>query len=68
MLVGDDQPDPGQAAFLQGAQEAAPKHLVLGVADVDAEHLPAAGGGDPGRDHDGHRGDLPAGAVRRTCR
>ena len=43
VLVGDDQPHPGQAALLQGAQEAAPEHLVLGVADVEAEDLPAAG-------------------------
>jgi hypothetical protein len=59
MLVGDDQPDPGQPALAQGAQEAAPEHLVFGVADVTAENLPAAVGGHPGRhDHD-HRGDLP---------
>jgi hypothetical protein len=32
------------------------------VADVDAEDLPAAGGGDPGGDHDGHRGDLSGAA------
>ena len=41
VLVGDDQPHPGQAALLQRGQEAAPEHLVLAVADVEAEDLPA---------------------------
>jgi hypothetical protein len=51
-----------QAAFLQGAQEAAPKHLIFGITDIDAQDFPAAGGGDSGGDHDGHAGHLPAGA------
>jgi hypothetical protein len=34
-------------------QEAPPEHLVLGVADVETEDLPAAVGGDTGGDHDG---------------
>ena len=54
VLVGDHQLDPVQAALLQRAQEAAPEHLVFGVADVDAQDFPAAVGGDPGGDHDGH--------------
>ena len=58
VLVGDDQPHPGQAALLRRGQEAAPEHLVLAVADVEAEDLPGAVGGDPGGDHDGHRHDL----------
>jgi hypothetical protein len=58
VLVGDDESDPGQAPFLQAAEEAAPEHFVFAVADVDPEDLPAAGGGDPGGDHDGHRRDL----------
>ena len=58
MLVGDDQPHPAQTALFQGAQESAPKHLVFGVADIDAEYLAAAGRRDPGRHDDGHRGDL----------
>jgi hypothetical protein len=54
VLVGDDQLHPGQATLLQGAQKPAPKHLVLRIADVDAEDLPAAAGGHPGGHHDGH--------------
>ena len=42
VLVGDHQLGALEAAFLQGAQEAAPKHLVFGVADIDAQHLAAA--------------------------
>lgn len=60
MLVGDDQPDTVQTALLQGPEEPAPEHFVFGVADVQAEDLPAAVGGDRGRDDDSHRGDLPA--------
>ena len=60
VLVGDDQPDAVQATLFQGAEEPAPKHLVLGVADIQAEDLPATVGGDRGGDDDGHRGDLPA--------
>ena len=41
VLVRDHQPDPAQAAFPQGPQERPPEHLVLGVADVQAEDLPA---------------------------
>jgi hypothetical protein len=36
VLVGDHQLDPGQATLLQVGEEAAPEHLVLGVADVEA--------------------------------
>ena len=66
VLVGDDQLHPAQARVPRLRRNAAPEHFVLGVADVDAEDLPAAGGGDPGRDHDGHRGDLRR--CRRTWR
>ena len=62
VLVGDDQPHPGQPTLLQRAQERPPKHLVLRIADIDAEDLSAAAGGDAGRDHRGHRGDLAAAA------
>ena len=51
--VGDDQLHPGQAAGLQRSQERGPERAVLAVADVEAEHLAAAVGGDAGRDHDG---------------
>ena len=54
VLVGDDQPHTAQAAALQSRQEAAPEHLVLAVAHVQAQHFPPALGGDPGRDHDRH--------------
>ena len=63
MLVGDHQAHPGQAALLQPGQEAPPEHLVLAVADVQAEDLPATVGGDAGGDHDGlghHHGVLGA--------
>src|SRR5215207_5547482 len=62
VLVGNHQLGAVQAAFLQGAQEAAPKHLILGVAHIDAQDFPAAGGGDSGGDYDSQAGDLPAGA------
>ena len=42
VLVGDDQLHPGQAALLEAEQEAAPERLVLAVADVEAEDLPAS--------------------------
>ena len=61
MLVGDDQPDPAQAALLQAGQERPPEHLVLAVTDVQAEDLAAAVGGDTGGDHDGLGGHLTAG-------
>ena len=64
VLVGDDQPDPGQAALLQPGQERPPEHLVLAVADVQAEDLAAPVGGDAGGDHDGLGGDLPSGGAR----
>ena len=37
--VGDDQAHPGEATILEAAQERGPEHFVLGVADIDAEHL-----------------------------
>ena len=60
VLVGDDQADTAQAALAQGLEEAAPEHLVFGVADVQAEDLAVALGRDPGGDHHRHRGDLAA--------
>ena len=61
--VGDDQLHPAQAAGLQRAQERGPERPVLGVADVEAEDLTAAVGGDAGGDH--HRlGHHPAGCTR----
>jgi hypothetical protein len=53
VLLGDCQPHPAKAAFLQPGQECPPEHLVLAVADVPAEDLPAAVGGDRGGDHHG---------------
>ena len=64
VLVGGDQLDPGQAALLQGAQEAAPEHLVLRIADVAAQHLPAPSSGDPGATTTTIEATCP---VRRTC-
>ena len=67
VLVGDHQPHPGQPAALQAVRNAAPEHLVLAVADVESEDLPAAVGGDPGGDHD-RLGDHLARPRLRTCR
>ena len=63
VLVADDQPHPAQAALLQRGQEAAPEHLVLAVADVEAEDLPDAVGGDPGGHHHRHRHHLGGGVA-----
>jgi len=63
VLVGDDQPHPGQAAPLEGGQEAAPEHLVLAVAHVQAQHLTPAVGGDAGGDDHGHRHHLGGGVA-----
>ena len=52
VVVGDHQLHPGQAAGSQRPQERGPEGAVLGVADVDAEDLAVAGGGDTGGDHD----------------
>ena len=41
---------PVEAAGAQALQERGPERAVLGVADVDAEHLAVAGRGDPGGD------------------
>ena len=43
MRVRDDELDAAQAALDQAAQEAAPERLGLGLADVEADHLPVAG-------------------------
>ena len=59
MGVGDDQLHPVQAAGLQRPQERGPERAVLGVADVEAEHLPVPVGADRGGHHDG-LGDDPA--------
>ena len=40
--VGDAQPDAGQAAGAQRAQELAPEALGLALADLEAEHLAPA--------------------------
>jgi hypothetical protein len=51
MGIGDTQPDPVQAPGPQRAQEVAPEALGLGLAHVQAEHLPAARGVDAVGDH-----------------
>jgi len=51
MLVGDHQPDPGQAPSAQVGQKCPPERLLLAVAHGQAEDLPATGGRDPGRHH-----------------
>ena len=52
MRIGDDQLHASQPAGLQRAQEPGPKHLVLTVADIEAEDFAASIGGDTERDHD----------------
>src|SRR5215210_6611134 len=61
---------PRRRAGLQVGQECPPERLLLAVPDGQAEHLAAAGGGDPGGDHDrlghhlpGHVSPPSAGAV-----
>lgn len=66
---GDHQPNPAQTARLQRPEERRPERLGLGVADVEAEDLPGAVGGDADRHDDRLGDDLPpdAGlAVRRV--
>jgi hypothetical protein len=45
----------------QGGQEAAPEHFVLALAHVQAQHFPAAVGGDPGHLAMGRRSGPEAG-------
>ena len=59
VLVGDHQPDPGQAPSTQVGQKRPPERLLLAVADGQAEDLPTSGGGDPGRHHHGLGYHLP---------
>jgi hypothetical protein len=63
--VGDDQLHPGQPAGLERAQERGPEGAVLAVADVQAQHLPAAVGGHAGGDDDraGNHAGLEVGGV-----
>ena len=49
--VGDAQPDSGQPAGAQAAEELAPERRGLGLADVDADDLAAAGLMDCVGDH-----------------
>ena len=51
--VGDDEAHPAEATVLEAAQECGPEHLVLGVADIDAEHLAVTVHGDAGGHDDG---------------
>ena len=44
-------------------REAAPERFVLAVADIAAEDLPGAVGGDAGRHDHGHRHDLAGGVA-----
>ena len=58
VLVRDDQLHAGEAPGAQGAQEATPEGLVFGVADVEAQDLPAPVGSDPGGDDHGLGGHV----------
>ncbi len=52
MGIGDRELDPDQPAPHQAAQKVAPKGLRFGLADVEADHLAAAGLVDAIGDHD----------------
>ena len=62
VLVGDDEPDPGQAAALEVGEELAPEHLILAVTHIHTEDLAAALSGHTGGDHDRFGGDQAAAA------
>ena len=49
--IGDNQLHPTQPAGLERAQERGPERPVLGVADIEAQHLTPPVGGDTGGDH-----------------
>lgn len=52
MGVGDHEFHSAQTALDEIAEELAPEHLVLRVADIDTEHLAVAVGSQAGGDHD----------------
>ncbi len=58
MLVRNDQAHTAEPSGAQGPQEAAPEHLVFGVADVEAQDLSVPVGADPRGDDDGLGGDV----------
>ena len=58
MGIGDDQPDPAQAAAGEATQELDPECLRLAVADGHAEHLAPAVGVDADGDDDRDRDDV----------
>ena len=69
VLVRDHQAHAGEPPALQGTQELTPEGLVFGVADLDAQYLPASVLGDAGGDDHGFGGHLVVGAhvqVRRV--
>jgi len=66
VLIGDDEFHAAEAALAQALEEAAPEHLVLGVADVDAEHLTFTGSGDAVAI--ATASDVTCDAALRTCR
>jgi hypothetical protein len=54
VLIGNHQLHTAEPTRLQRAQELAPEHFFVGVADVAAQDLAGAVGGDAGGDDDGH--------------
>ncbi len=58
VLIGDHEAQATKAAQAQRREEPALEHLILGVADIDAEHLALPDSSDPCGDHDGHRRHL----------
>ncbi len=55
--VGDHQADAGEAAVGEVGEELAPERLVLGVADIEPEHLTVSVSSQSGGDHDRFRHD-----------
>jgi hypothetical protein len=64
--VGHDQLDPVQPTGAQRPQEATPEGFGLGLAHVDADHLPASGRMDPVGDHQGLMADPARSRTRST--
>ena len=62
VLVRDDEAHAGEPPALEGTQELTPEGLVFGVADLDAQYLPASVLGDAGGDDHGLGGHLVVGA------
>lgn len=57
MAIGDDQLDPGKAAFFEVLEQSRPERLILTVRDSRAQDLPVTILSHPG-DHQDRFGDV----------